>query len=179
MRLETSRLILRDYGHADWERVHIYGSDPDFSKYEAWGPNTVQDTKDFVALMVEDARSVNRWKFDLAVCLKEGELLIGGCGIRRDDAKSDKANLGWAINPQFQGKGYATEAASALIDFGFETLGLSLIYATCDSRNLASARVMEKLGMKFKAHRVADKMQKGHLRDTYLFELTPDTADSV
>lgn len=171
MRLEAPRLILRDYEFPDWERVHIYGSDPDFSKYEAWGPNSLEDTKQFVSAMVEQAKQENRWKFDCAVTLKDSGLLIGGCGIRRDDAASDKANLGWAINPEFQGKGFATEAAGALIDFGFKTLGLLLIYATCDTRNLASARVMEKLGMVRKAHLVADKMQKGHLRDTYLYEI--------
>lgn len=179
MRLETSRLVLRDYRTGDWERVHIYGSDPDFSKYEAWGPNAVQDTQDFVTAMAEQAQSPNRWKFELAVCLKDGDLLIGGCGLRRDDARSDKANLGWAINPEFQGRGYATEAARALVEFGFAALGLSLIYATCDTRNLASARVMEKLGMTRRAHLVADKMQKGHLRDTYLYELLRPETDSV
>jgi RimJ/RimL family protein N-acetyltransferase len=52
MEIETTRLMLRNYRTEDWERVHIYGADPIFSRYEAWGPNTPEDTKKFIADMV-------------------------------------------------------------------------------------------------------------------------------
>jgi RimJ/RimL family protein N-acetyltransferase len=170
LRLSTQRLILRPYRIEDWERVHIYGSDPDFSKYEIWGPNSIEDTKSFISRMIEEATRPNRFVFDFAVCLKDGDLLIGGCGIRRETEQSSVAFLGWAINPQFQSQGYATEAARELIRFGFEELNVSVIYATCDTRNAASYRVMEKLGMRKVGFIKGQKEVKGHLRDSFRYE---------
>ena len=169
--ITTERLKLRAYQVEDWERVHIYGSDPDFSKYDLWGPNSVEDTQKFIAEMVEQSKSSPRYKFDCAVCLKENNLLIGGCGIRRETEASCVANMGWAINPQFQSKGFATEAARALIDFGFNQLKLAVIYATCDIRNMASFKVMEKLGMKKVGFIKGTKEIKGHVRDSFRYEL--------
>jgi RimJ/RimL family protein N-acetyltransferase len=177
MTLQTPRLHLRDYRPEDWERVHIYGKDPVFSQYEAWGPNTPEDTKKFVADMVAQAQTQSqpqthpRHKFDLAICLKDQDLLIGGCGIRREAPESAIANLGWAVNPEFQSKGYATEAARALIEFGFAKLGLSVIYATCDAKNTASYKVMEKLGMKRVGLLEKEREQKGAKRDTLRYEI--------
>lgn len=169
--ITTERLKLRAYKTEDWERVHIYGSNPDFSKYELWGPNSVEDTHKFVAEMVEQSKSDPRYKFDFAVCLKENNLLIGGCGIRRETESSNVANLGWAINPEFQSKGFATEAARALVDFGFEKLQLAVIYATCDTRNTPSFKVMEKLVMKKVGFIKGTKEIKGHIRDLFRYEL--------
>lgn len=169
--ITTERLKLRAYRTEDWERVHIYGSNADFSKYEFWGPNSVEDTYKFVAEMVDQSNSNPRYKFDFAVCLKENDLLIGGCGIRRETETSNVANLGWAINPEFQSKGFATEAARALIDFGFKELGLAVIYATCDTRNTPSFKVMEKLGMEKVGFIKGTKEVKGHVRDSYRYEL--------
>ena len=171
MNLTTERLLLRNYKTEDWERVHIYGSNPDFSKYELWGPNTLEDTHKFVTEMVQQAETNPRYKFDFAVCLKDSGLLIGGCGIRRETELSQVANLGWAINPEFQSKGYATEAAMALIEFGFQRLNLSVIYATCDTRNSPSYKVMEKLGMKKVGFIKGTKEVKGHVRDSFRYEI--------
>ena len=151
--------------------MHIYGSVPEFSRFELWGPNSVDDTKKFVSDMVLQATQEDRYKFDFAACLKENGLLIGGCGIRRESQSSYIANLGWAINPEFQSKGYATEAAQSLIQFSLEQLHLQVIYATCDTRNTPSLKVMEKLGMFRAGHIKGDKMQKGHRRDTFRYEL--------
>jgi ribosomal-protein-alanine N-acetyltransferase len=170
--LETDRLILRSYRDDDWERVHIYGASPKFSQFELWGPNTIEDTKKFISDMVTQMGQNDRYKFDFAVCLKKDGLLIGGCGIRRESQASCIANLGWAINPEFQNQGFATEAAQALVKFGFDTFGLAVIYATCDTRNTPSSKVMEKLKMNRVGHIKGDKIQKGHLRETFRYELT-------
>lgn len=171
MQLITQRLKLRPYQISDWERVHIYGSNPDFSKYEVWGPNSVQDSQTFVADMVQLSKEEPQYKYEFAVCLKENDLLIGGCGIRQETETSRVAHLGWAINPEFQNKGIATEAAQALIDFGFNKLKLAVIYATCDTRNIASYKVMEKLKMTKVGFIKGTKLIKGHMRDSYRYEI--------
>ena len=63
-----------------------------------------------------------------------------------------QAEVGYIIHPEAQGQGVATEAARALLAFGFEDVGLHRIYARCDARNAASARVMQRLGMREEAH---------------------------
>jgi [ribosomal protein S5]-alanine N-acetyltransferase len=171
LNLKTARLDLRAYRQEDWKQVHIYGADPDFSKYEIWGPNTLEDTHKFVSDMILQAQTKPRYKFDFALNLKENGLMIGGCGIRREAELSDVANLGWAITPLYQGQGYATEAAKSLIQFGFQDLKLSLIYATCDTRNIASLKVMEKLGMKQVGIIKGHLEIKGHMRDSYRYEI--------
>jgi RimJ/RimL family protein N-acetyltransferase len=170
-KLITKRLILRPYITSDWHRIHAYSADPDFSKYELWGPNTLEDTHKYVAAMIEQAKAIPRFKFDFAVCLKSNGLLIGSCGIRRETETSLVANLGWAINPEFQNQGFATEAARSVIDFGLNELKLKVIYATCDTRNTPSFKVMEKLGMKRVGLIKGTKEVKGHIRDSYRYEL--------
>lgn len=169
-RLESPRLILRNYQFEDWEAVHLYASVPEFSQYEIWGPNSIDDTKIFVNQMITQAASKDRFLFNLALCLKDGTF-VGGCGIRRESQGSHIANLGWAISPAFQNQGYATEAARRLIDYGFQDLKLKVICATCDARNLASAKVMEKIGMTRVGLLKGEKIQKGFLRDTLRYEI--------
>jgi RimJ/RimL family protein N-acetyltransferase len=169
--LQTERLILRPYRLEDWERVHIYGQSADFCKYEPWGPNSEQDSKNFVSAMVREQNDKPRYRFNLTVIDRISDLLIGGCGIRRDTEASSVGSLGWAINPKFQNRGLATEAARALIEFGRRDLNFAVIYALCDTRNAASARVMEKLGMRRVGIVRGTKEVKGHMRDVYRYEL--------
>ncbi len=169
--MNTERLHLRSYKTTDYERVHLYGSLPDFSQYDVWGPNTKEDTHNFIADCISKYSKNPIYEFELAVCLIENELLIGGCGIRRDSQESKVASLGYAIHPDFQSKGYATEVTSKLIEFGFNELNLAVIYATCDTRNTASFKVMEKLEMKRVGHIKEHKQIRGHMRDSYRYEI--------
>ena len=111
------------------------------------------------------------FRFELAVCLKGSGLLIGGCGIRREAPESRVGKIGWAINPSFQRQGYATEAAKALIQFGFNQLQLTVIAATCDAGNIASTKVMEKLDMMPVGLIRKERQQKGFWRDTLRYEV--------
>lgn len=172
MLLKTSRLALRNYRPEDWVSVHSYACQPEFSRFEAWGPNSEEDTHKFISDMLNQSLQQPRYAFDLAVCLADTNQLVGGCGIRKEVEHSLVANLGWAIHPDFQRQGYATEAARALIRFGFEHLHLLVIYATCDARNIGSFRVMEKLGMRRAGCIFAHMEIKGHLRDTLRYEVT-------
>ena len=169
--LKTERLVLRDFQPGDFAAVHAYAAIPEFSRFEAWGPNTPEDTRKYIADMMTQASQNPRWKFELAITLANSGQLIGGSGIRRESQESAVANLGWAVNSDFQRQGFATEAAQALINFGFKQMGLSLIYATCDARNQASSRVMEKLGMKRVGLLIGDREQKGEKRDTLRYEI--------
>ena len=170
--IETQRLILRDYVKSDWERVHLYASIPEFSQYDFWGPNTEADTKNFIADAINKSKKVPRYEYEFAIILKSTNLLIGGCGIRREWESSAVANLGYAVNPEFQSMGFATEVSKKLISFGFDELNLKVIYATCDTNNIASYKVMEKVGMRKVGHIKDHKEFKGKMRDSSRYEIT-------
>lgn len=169
--IETARLLLRPYVAEDWALVHTYAAIPEFSRFEAWGPNSVEDTKRFVGDCIASMSEHPILGYQLAVVLKETERLIGGCTLKRKNAEARDAFLGYAINPEFQSRGYATETAAALVEFGFDSLGLARIYAECSAQNIASRRVMEKVGMHMVSVRKNHKKVKGVMIDSCEFEL--------
>jgi len=96
-----------------------------------------------------------------------------GISLRRKHVEIPEAFLGYVINPDFQCKDYATEAAAALVEFGFNSLRLVRIYAECNAQNVASRRVMEKLGMRMVSVRENYKEVKGVIIDSCEYELRP------
>ncbi len=171
--IDTARLTLRKYARDDWAAVHEYASIPAFSEFEIWGPNTAADSKAFVSRCIEytDASPIQR--YELAVVLKRKEKLIGGCGLKIAEASAGEASLGYAIHPAYQQQGFATEVATALINFGFRRLKLARIFAECDTRNKASCRVMEKAGMARIATLQNHRQFKGQVSDSFLYEVLP------
>jgi ribosomal-protein-alanine N-acetyltransferase len=168
-KLETSRLTLREFEDSDWITTHRYGSLPEVSRFDTWGPNSEVQTKEFVRLCLTHNLETPRMSFDFAVILKASGEHIGGCGLRIKSLINLDADFGYALHPDHWGKGYGTELAQALLDFGFKTLKLQRIYATCDTRNAASFHIMEKLKMKREAHLRKNILQKGEWRDTFLY----------
>ena len=74
--------------------------------------------------------------------------LIGNCGIRRKPDNDWEADIGFELAPEYWGRGYATEAARAIVDFGFRELELHRISSWCIADNAASARVLERVGLR-------------------------------
>jgi len=157
VRLETGRLILREFVPADMASVHHYASDPVVTRYVSFGPNTPAETEDFLERCAGARLAIPRAGYDLAVVRKSDGLLIGGTGLHLGSRglasgcgqKSLlRGELGYVFRQDAWGRGYAAEAGLALVRFGFETLGLHRVYAECHSANTASARVMEKIGMR-------------------------------
>jgi ribosomal-protein-alanine N-acetyltransferase len=171
---ETQRLLLRPYRHEDWRDIHRYASLPDFSRYDVWGPNSAEDTKAFVAFCIAQLAAVPISRYDFAVAVKPDGVVIGGCTLKLDDGDGSAAGLGYAINPAYQGRGFATEVASALIGFAFAELDLSEVYAECDTRNLASRRVMEKVGMQLVTVILRHQEIRGIMTDTYRYAIRRD-----
>jgi RimJ/RimL family protein N-acetyltransferase len=157
-RLEGRRLLLRDLTPADLPAVHAYGSDPEAVRYQAWGPNTPEDSRAFLRAVMDAAAAEPRANYTLAIELVDGGDIIGTVSLLLHDAVHGQGELGYFLNRAAWGNGYATEAAHLVLEFAFETLGLHRVYATVDPRNAASVRVLQKLGM----------TQEGHLRETML-----------
>lgn len=169
--VETPRLLLRDFRIEDWKAVHGYAADPRAVELMPWGPNSADQTIEFVRKAIEDAARPNRKIFELAVLLKEEERLIGGVGLRVSGTENRDAGLGYIIHPGSWKRGYASEAAAAMVEFGFRRCGLHRVWAECDPANAASARVLEKIGMIREGHLRQHRWWKDDWRDSYLYSI--------
>ena len=140
--LETQRLILRPLCMDDFDAVHAWGSNPVNTRYMAWGPNTEEQTRDFLG-----TAKAGR---DFAVIVKDSGKAIGSCGIYPNSA-DDTGELGWILHVDFWKHGYGAELARELIRYGFEDLQLRRIVAPCAAVNYGSYRIMERNGMRREA----------------------------
>lgn len=169
MQLITERLILREFSESDWHDMLAYQNDPRYLRYYEWAERTPADVQGFVQRFLTQQQQRPRIKFQLAVVLRPDRQLIGNCGIRMEAAAAHEADIGYEISPVYWGRGYATEAARAIVHFGFTELNVHRIWAWCIAENVGSARVLEKVGMQLEG-RLRDKEYfKGRWWDTLVF----------
>lgn len=110
----------------------------------------------------------------LAAELHTARKVIGTIRLKVQNEQTRAADLGFVFHRQYWNQGYATEAISAVLRVAFTTLGLHRVWATCDTRNVGSRRVMEKVGMRREAEFRQDAFQKGQWRDSYLYAILED-----
>jgi RimJ/RimL family protein N-acetyltransferase len=166
MELVTSRLVLREYERDDFAAVHRFASDPEAVTFVTWGPNTEDETRGFLDGWLAERAEVHRTGYTLAVT-KAGGTPFGSVGLYREGPHH--AELGFAVSRDRWGQGYATEAARAILDFGFAELGLRRIYATCRPENVGSSRVLEKIGMSREGRLRDHVLIRGDWRDSLLY----------
>ncbi len=171
MQITTERLVLREFGADDWRAVLDYQRDPLYLRFYPWEERSEADVRDFVEMFRGWRAEQPRWRFQLAIVLREDGRLIGNCGIRRKPDNDWEADLGYELSPQCWGNGYATEAARAMVDFGFGELGLRRISSWCIADNVASARVLERLGFLKEGRLRSNEFFKGRWWDTLLYAL--------
>ena len=148
---ETERLYAREFVRADADDVFEYAGDVDNTGFLPFSPESFEDVVCFIesrlAKQIESPRRV----YDLVLCLKETDEMIGAMGLYlTEDMK--QADLGYALKKKHWRRGYASEAASGFLRFGFLGLDLHRITARCDDMNTASYRLMESIGMRREAH---------------------------
>jgi [ribosomal protein S5]-alanine N-acetyltransferase len=171
MKLISDRLFLRDFVVTDRDAVHEYASSIDVVRHQAWGPNTLSQTTEFVEASASEASLSERRVFTLAVVLND-ETLIGGV-LAAISADGSEAEIGYSVNPRYWGMGYGTEAAKQLVAYLLSTSGIRRIVATCRPENRASIRVLRKIGMRQERHLPKNLFIRGEWRDTLIFELLP------
>ena len=146
--LQTPRLILRKLTITDAEDIFAYASDPQVTTYTSWEPHqsiddTYQYLNDFVFELYRSGKGM-----DWGIVEKESGKLIGTCGLYVETIHK-RGTLGYALAKPYWGKGFITEASKAAIVFGFHVMQLQRIQAICEVEHVASARVLEKVGMHF------------------------------
>lgn len=171
MIIETPRLRLREFRKRDWVTVLHYQSDPLYLRYYPWVQRTEADVRDFVGQFLEWQAAEPRYRFQLAITLSDGGRLIGNCGIRQPQAGLRAAEIGFEIAPEHWGCGYATEAARAMVGFGFDELGLRRVWGECVLENSGAQRVLVKLGMRCVARLRKAEWYKGRWWDRLVYSV--------
>lgn len=143
--LETERLLLRKILPEDEDDMYEYSRDPQTSQYLLWEPHSsLVYTRAHIKYLQKSYR--NGTFFDWALVLKESGKMIGTCGFTEIYEKQKKAEIGYVIAPNFQKMGFAPEAIRKVMEYGFETLGLSELHARFMQDNTASEKVLTRLG---------------------------------
>jgi ribosomal-protein-alanine N-acetyltransferase len=171
MHINTDRLILREFTTDDWPDVLAYQRDPRYIRFYAWTDRTEAEVRDFVQTFLDQQAVRPRREYQLAITLPDTGRLIGNCGIRRKPANDWEADIGFELAPEYWGRGYATEAARAIVDFGFRELRLHRISSWCIADNAASARVLERVGLRREGRLRENDYFKGRWWDTLLYGL--------
>ena len=135
----TDRLIIRKFEQSDWQDMHEYLSDKETVAFEPYDIYSEAQAKE------EAVRRSNDEAF-YAVCLKETGKLIGNLYLGKEDFNTWE--LGYVFNKKYQGRGYATESARALLDHAFTHLGARRITAMCNPKNDHSWKLLERLHMR-------------------------------
>ncbi|MFJ8262808.1 GNAT family N-acetyltransferase [Rummeliibacillus sp. NPDC094406] len=141
MNIKTKRLVIRKLKLEDWQDVYEYTSISHVMKYIPEGVFTKDNAKNFV----NENSGENPEKF--AVELKDEKIVIGHITFFKCFGEHTY-EIGWVFNPKYYNKGYASEAAKAIVDYGFTKMKIHRIIATCQPQNIPSYRVMEKIGMR-------------------------------
>jgi RimJ/RimL family protein N-acetyltransferase len=167
---ETSRLVLRRFAPGDEAAFAAYRSDPEVARYQSWdAPFPLADAERFVAeLSLADPRALG-W-FQYAIERRDEPGLIGDVGVCRSD-EGRQAELGFTFAPAHQGRGYASEAVTRIVEFLLVEEGLHRLTANADGRNVRSARLLERVGFRREGHLVASSWIKGEWTDDLLFGL--------
>ena len=160
--LETPRLFLRQFTEADASLIRQLNSEPGVLQYI---PEPVPESDERARQIIADIilpqykNNLGRW----AVHLKETNEFIGWCGLKWLK-ETDEIDLGYRFIPAAWGKGYATEAASHTLKYGLQQLQLKKIVAQAHIDNIASQKVLEKIGMQYVGEGIEDGIRlKGYV----------------
>ena len=170
--LTAARLVLKPMCSEYLYSVDEYASDKETCKYMMFLPNeSLEETAGFLRdaenEMSKDAPSY----YEMAVFL--GNALIGAVSLYLNETGTE-GELGWVINRKYHGRGFASEAAEVLLEFAVKELGIKHFTAHCDTENIPSRRVMEKLGMKLsgeyggRKNRLSDEERREYLYELFL-----------
>ncbi|MGI8824951.1 MAG: GNAT family N-acetyltransferase [Chloroflexota bacterium] len=168
--LETERLLLRRLRDSDLEDLFAFASNPVVADYLSWEPHrSYDDTQAFLRHVLQSYR-----KGDLAtwgIEHREDRKVIGTAGFVTWYRHDARAEIAYAIGREYWEQGYATEAVSAIIVYGFETMQLNRIEARCIVDNVASARVMEKARMRYEGTLREHMLVKGTHRNFHMYSI--------
>jgi len=168
--IETERLQLRRFAPGDVAAFHAYRADDDVARFQSWQHYTVEQAERFVREMAHHDPGVPGDAFQFAVVRRADEVLVGDCMFVLDAGDPANAEIGYTLSPAHRGRGYAVEAARAVLGYAFDRHEVALVRAVTDTRNAPSVAVAERLGMRLVG--TVRTSFKGEPCDEHTYEIT-------
>jgi len=170
--IETERLRLRFTTPADLEPLLAIQSREDVTRWLYWGPRDEAEVRDSLALkLAATAIAADGDAFTLAIERKDTGAYAGDAMVWATSHEHRQGELGYILHPDHHGHGHAGEAAAALLGLGFTCFGMRRIVGRTEARNVASARVLEKLGMRREAHFAENEYVRGEWQSEVVYAL--------
>jgi RimJ/RimL family protein N-acetyltransferase len=168
----TERLVLRPFAPGDADALHAIRSRPEVVRYLYDGPMTHAEAVEVARRRGEETRlDADGDKLSVAMELRATGELAGDLVLFLRSVAHQQGEVGYTVHPEHQGRGLATEGARAMLALGFEVFGMHRIAARLDGRNAASARVLERLGMRREGHLRENEWVKGEWTDELVYAM--------
>lgn len=163
MDLRTERLLLRPFTPGDLDALYGWRSDPEVTRFLLSGPTDREGAQEMLDQRLRQATlpTAEGQGICFAVQLHAGGTVVGEVNLDLTSEENSCGEIGYVIAKEHSGKGYASEAAAALLALGFRNMKLHRIIARSYAQHAASHRVMERIGMRKEAHFVEDEFLKG------------------
>jgi RimJ/RimL family protein N-acetyltransferase len=139
---------LRPIRREDWRRIHEWASLEQACRYQPWGPNSIEETRNFVDAAISTTDVSPRKRYVWTAVDQHGSV-IGVGEIHHKSIRRKQGEIAYAVHQDLWGHGIGSQIAALLLHFGFESLRLHRIAATCDPRNVGSSRILRKVGMTY------------------------------
>ena len=169
VRVESERLVLRRFEDRDLAPLLAYRNDPEVARYQGWESVSEREARGMIRQLEREQPGTPAEWFQFAVALKSADVLIGDCALKVERGDARQAEVGYTLSRAYQGKGYASEAVSRLLDYAFGEMGLHRVVAITDQRNEPSYRLLERLGLRREGSFVRNAWFKGEWTSEYLY----------
>jgi len=174
LEIKTERLLLRSVRLDDAGAIFKYRSDSITNQYQGWIPGTINDVYDLIKNRVESTIDLIDTWYQFVIIKKENSELIGDIGIHFLDSDKKQVEIGYTLDKNHHGKGYATEALKETINYLFNELDKRRIVTSIDPRNIKSIGLVERLGFRKEAHFKESILINGELVDDLIYAIFKD-----
>ena len=168
---ETDRLIARPFTDDDVDAFVAYRQNPEVARYQSWSDYTREQGRALIAAMQDLEAAVPGQWYQIGLEVRTAGRLVGDLALRVDVDEPRQAEIGFTLDPNQQGKGYATEAVRGLLHYTFQTHGLHRVIAVTDALNAPAAALLKRSGMRQEAHFVESVFFKGEWGSELLFAM--------
>jgi RimJ/RimL family protein N-acetyltransferase len=168
----TERLLLRPFEDGDLQAMYEMQSDEEVVRYLYFDARSLDEVRTALARKTAAVGIAGEGDgVGVAVVLLETGEVVADISLWCVSEGHQQGEIGFIVHPAHQGKGYATEAARPMLDFAFDTVGLHRVVGRTEARNIASARVLEKLGMRLEAHLIENEWVKGEWQSELVYAI--------